>query len=135
MTSPSLYQQEMAKRNIAIPKATGCPRQSVSKPVIVREVVPSKRGRPAGLTRESGRVRHQAWLAQYIAGATMQEIADDYGVKHQSVQQALAKLDAEMRPAVPGQRMKRMERELQELKRDNMMLRMRLAAFRKQEAA
>lgn len=128
----SLYQQEMAKRNIVIPKATGCPRRPVT--MIVTAPAPE---RPKRSRKASDRTHWQEWADLYLAGLTLSEVARRFNVNFQSVQYALTKLNVPRRRKGYGHTHNRMMQELDALRNENRLLRMKLVGLRRkyQEAA
>lgn len=130
MTAPaSLYAMEMAKRNVVIPKATGCPRSTSPH-------APMKVGRKTDAVRAALRARWPMWAQMYTAqGMTLKEVADTAGVHHQTIQYALKEMGIPRRNRGHFWLHQRALKEIEVLKSDNRMLRQRLAASRNREVA
>jgi hypothetical protein len=130
MTAPSLYQQEMAKRQIAIPKATGCPRTAPAPQIVVQEKM--KPGRKTNAVRDMLRSRWPEWARLYVQeGWTLGEIGQQFGVRYQSVQFALNKMGVPRRKQGVAWVLKRATRKLAEAQSDVTKLRMVNAGLRK----
>jgi hypothetical protein len=111
----------MAKRNLSLPRATGCPRKPVEPLRVVIEPTPEEKF--ADRKRQT-RARYAKWRAMYEADRmTVTEIATLEGVKPQSVSRALKMLGVLMRPKGFGEIVAR-------LKRENAALRGRLITYR-----
>ena len=122
MTAPSLYQQEMARRGLSLPKATGCPRQKVEQRVIEK----AKTLRSSEANRERTLARYRKWREMYEGQRmSVTEIATAEGVKAFTVSRGLGKLGVLMRPKGFGEIVAR-------LKRENAALRGRLLSLRSQ---
>ena len=127
MTAPtSLYQMEMQRRGLALPKAQGCPRKPLTMVVTVPKVEKAPKAK-----KVADRTHWQEYADLYLAGLTLTEVARRYGVTFQAVQYALLKLNVPRRPRGDGHTHKRLLAELEEKRREIRMLRARLEGLRR----
>lgn len=123
----SVYQQEMAKRGLVLPKATGCPRGTVRLlPVTLSEAIPKDR---TNLTR----ARWAEWRKLYeVDGLGLNQIAEQYRCSAEGVRSALKKMGVHLRKRGFGT-MKEVLALNTHLLRENHLLRAKLSGLRRKQ--
>ena len=127
MTAAELYAMEKAKHGVVIPRAEGCPRK---RTVTVKVM----EGRKTQRTRTE--VRYRRWVQMYTEGEmTSPEIAAVEGVSHTSVWRALKQMGMPMRTKGWKHTVSKMTSRIEQLEKENRILRSRLIWARRREAA
>lgn len=123
------YLRERAKRpDLVITKATGCPRAPTTAELA--DTAPIKRAR---LTGDERTVRDELFVRLYCAELrTVTEIAEATGYTPTTILKVLRARNITLRTRGQKQLLLRAERELVALRRDNLILKQRLAGLRRQ---
>lgn len=123
------YQLERSKRpDLVIAKAIGCPRAPSTAELA--ETAPTKRPRVTGAERTA---RDELFVRLYCAELrTVTEIAEATGYTHTTILKVLRARNITLRTRGQKQLLLRAERELVTLRRDNLILKQRLAGLRRQ---
>lgn len=122
----SLYQQEMAKRGYVLPKKEACPRKATR--LVVYTPMPERTTKKPAV---ADRTRWMEWADLYRGGLTLSEIGKQYDVSFQSVQYALDKMKVPRRKKGYGFTQHRMAMQLEALRKENRLLRSKLAGLRR----
>ena len=129
MTAPSLYQQEMAKRGIVIPKATGCPRRA-PVPFVLKPEREYKRDKMGEQYRAIRNAELKAWYEASEDVSLAAVCALSIQTHGPMAIRTVGSLSALLRKMGVTMRPQGKHTLVAQLKRDNQMLRMRLAAAR-----
>jgi hypothetical protein len=125
----SLYQQEMAKRGLVLPHATGCPRMGQPVRPLVQPVQ-AKDGR--GRRRNPAMVaRYAEWRKLYeVDGFGLTQIANESGYSIEGVRSALRTMGVRLRKRGYGT-MREVLAEVEQLRSDNRLLKARVVGLRR----